>query len=89
MNRTEAEVHNILDAALSDDPGVRGAALQALVSRGGPEAMGSLWQALEDPDLGVRILAVESVAPGEEGEALLKRRFRTRMRPFAPWLRNG
>ena len=68
----EAEVHNILDAALSDDPGVRGAALQALVSRGGPEAMGSLWQALEDPDLGVRILAVESVAPGKEGEALLE-----------------
>ncbi|MGH8532406.1 MAG: HEAT repeat domain-containing protein [Gammaproteobacteria bacterium] len=69
----EAEVQTAIDAALSDkDPSVRGAAFQALASRGGPEAMGSLWQALEDPDPGVRILAVESVAPGKEGEALLE-----------------
>lgn len=69
----ETEVQTAIDAALSDkDPSVRGAAFQALASRGGPEAMGSLWQALEDPDLGVRILAVESVAPGKEGEALLE-----------------
>ena len=34
--------------------------------------MGSLWQALEDPDPGVRIMAVDSVAPGKEGEALLE-----------------
>lgn len=62
-----------LDAALSDKhPSVRGAAFQALASRGGPEAMGPLWQALDDPDLGVRILVVESVAPGKEGEALLE-----------------
>ena len=71
--RDEPEVHNTLDAALSDkDPSVRGAAFQALASRGGPEAMGSLWQALEDPDPGVRIMAVDSVAPGKEGEALLE-----------------
>ncbi len=69
----EPEVHNTLDAALSDkDPSVRRAAFQGLASRGGPEAMGSLWQALEDPDPGVRIMAVESVAPGKEGEALLE-----------------
>lgn len=69
----EPEVHIILDAALSDkDPSVRGAAFQALVSHGGPEAMGSLRQALEDPDAGVRIMAVESVALGKEGEALLE-----------------
>ena len=69
----EPEVHITLDAALSDkDPSVRGAAFQALASRGGPEAMGQLWQALEDPDPGVRIVAVDSVAPGKEGEALLE-----------------
>jgi hypothetical protein len=68
----EPEVLNTLDAALSDkDPSVRGAALQALANRGGTEATAMLWQALEDPDPGVRILAVDSVAPGEEGEALL------------------
>ncbi|MGH8526040.1 MAG: HEAT repeat domain-containing protein, partial [Gammaproteobacteria bacterium] len=69
----ETEVQIAIDAALSDeDPSVRGAAFQTLASRGGPEAMGSLWQALEDPDPGVRILAVESVAPGKEGAALLE-----------------
>lgn len=71
--RDEPEVRIILDAALSDkDPSVRRAAFQGLASLGGPEAMGSLWRALEDPDPGVRILAVESVAPGKEGEALLE-----------------
>ena len=69
----EPEVRITLDAALSDkDPSVRSAAHQALVSRGGEEAMGSLWQALEDPDPDVRIVAVDSVAPGKEGEALLE-----------------
>ena len=59
--RDEPEVDIILYAALSDkDPSVRGAAFQALASRGGPEAMGSLRQALEDPDAGVRILAARS-----------------------------
>ena len=69
----ETELQTAIDAALSDkDPSVRSAAHQALASHGGPEAMGSLWQALEDPDPGVRIMAVDSVAPGKEGEALLE-----------------
>lgn len=46
--------------ALDDeDPSVRGAALQALVSRGGPEPIEQLWHALQDPDPGVRILAIQ------------------------------
>ncbi|MGH8488602.1 MAG: hypothetical protein ACREXS_07010 [Gammaproteobacteria bacterium] len=34
--------------------------------------MGQLRQALQDPDPGVRILAVHNVVPGKEGKALLE-----------------
>ena len=74
-NANETELQTAIDAALSDkDPSVRSAAFQTLASRGGPEAMGLLWQALEDPDPGVRMnmVAVERVTPGKEGEALCR-----------------
>ena len=68
----ETELQTAIDAALSDkDPSVRSAAHQALASHGGPEARIAL-ASLEDPDQGVRIMAVDSVAPGKEGEALLE-----------------
>lgn len=69
----DADVQFVLDAALTDkDPNVRGAAIQAAVSLGGSEVMVQLRQALQDPDPGVRILAVDNVVPGKEGKALLE-----------------
>ena len=66
-------VQSSIDAALTDeDARVRGQALQALASREGAEAMPQLWQALHDPDPGVRILAMENVGSGEQGKALLE-----------------
>ena len=50
----------------------RGQALQALANREGAEVMPQLWQALRDPDPGVRILAIENVGSGEQGKALLE-----------------
>ena len=62
-----------LDSALTDeDASVRGYAVQALAKRGGSKAMGHLWQALRDPDADVRIMAVESVEPRDQGIALLQ-----------------
>lgn len=69
----EGTVQSALDAALADrDASVRGYAVQALASRGGEEAMGHLWQALRDPDPYVRVMAVETVAPQDQGIALLQ-----------------
>jgi hypothetical protein len=68
----ETIVRSALDAALADeDAGVRGQAVQALANRGGPEAIGLLRQALRDSDPSVRLMAVDSVVPQEQGIALL------------------
>ncbi len=68
----KATVRSAIDAALTDkDARVRGQALQALANLGEAEAMPKLWQALRDPDPDVRILAIESAGPGEQGRALL------------------
>lgn len=51
----EGTVELALAAALTDeDASVRGYAVQALASQRGLEAMEPLWQALQDPDPGVR-----------------------------------
>lgn len=69
----ETEMQIALNAALYDeDAMVRGAALQALAGQSASEAVGTLRQALQDPDPDVRILAVESVPPGITGRALLE-----------------
>ena len=69
----KAIVQSAIEAALTDqDARVRGQALQALASRGGAEAMPHLRQALRDPDPGVRMLAIENAASGEEGKALFE-----------------
>lgn len=66
-------VESAIEAALTDqDARVRGQALQALASREGAEAMPHLRQALRDPDPGVRMLAIENAASGEEGKALFE-----------------
>ncbi len=66
-------VRSSIDAALNDkDARVRGEALQALANLGETEAMPHLWQALRDPDPGVRILAIERAASGAEGKSLLE-----------------
>jgi HEAT repeat protein len=72
-NADEGAVESALDAALTDkDPSVRGAAVQALASRRGVDAIEHLRQALEDPDPGVRIIAVENVALQGQGLVLLR-----------------
>jgi hypothetical protein len=69
----EDTVRSALDAALTDqDARVRASAVHTLASRGGPEAMGYLWQALKDPDPDVRIMAVDSAVPTDEGLTLLR-----------------
>lgn len=69
----EGAVELALDVALTDKiPSVRGSAVQALAIRRGPEAMEHLWHALEDPDPGVRIMAIESAASMEQGIILLR-----------------
>lgn len=71
-NGKAVEIESALETALDDaDPNVRGAALQALMDRGGPKAMERLRQALQDPDPGVRMLAVGSAASGQAGRLLL------------------
>lgn len=72
-NADEGAVESALDAALTDkDPTVRGAAVQALASRRGVDAIEHLGQALEDPDPDVRIMAVDNLAPQGQGLALLR-----------------
>lgn len=72
-NADQETVNAALDAALTDeDAVVRAQAVQALVKRGGPEATGYLEQALRDQDSGVRIMALESVDPGQHGVDLVK-----------------
>lgn len=70
----EGVVELALDLALTDqDASVRGYAVQALASRRGPEAMEHLWHAVQDPDPGVRMRAIDSVAPSNgQGIALLQ-----------------
>ncbi len=66
-------IRSDLAAALTEqDPEVRSLAVQALASHGGIEAMAYLSQALRDPDPSVRITAVESASPKEEGLSLLR-----------------
>jgi hypothetical protein len=62
-----------LDTALTDkDPSVREYAVQALANQAGQEATEQLRLALQDPDPGVRIKAVESVTLNDQGIALLQ-----------------
>jgi HEAT repeats len=69
----ETIVRSVLDAALADeDAGVRGQAVQALANREGSEAIGLLRQALRDSDPSVRLMAVDSIVPQEQGIALLQ-----------------
>lgn len=69
----ETIVRSALDAALADeDAGVRAQAVQALANRGGSAAIGLLRQALRDSDPSVRLMAVDSVVPQEQGIALLR-----------------
>lgn len=66
-------VRSSLEAALTDrDANVRGYAVQTLASHGGPEAMGYLWQALRDPDPAVRIIAIQTAVPTDQGHAFLQ-----------------
>lgn len=66
-------VRSSLETALTDrDANVRAYAVQTLASHGGPEAMGYLWQALRDPDPAVRIVAVQTAVPKEQGQAFLQ-----------------
>lgn len=60
-------VRSSLETALTDrDANVRAYAVQTLASRGGPQAMGYLWQALRDPDPAVRIVAVQMAVPKDQ-----------------------
>jgi hypothetical protein len=69
----QGAVNAVLNAALTDeDTAVRAQAVQALVTRGGPEATGYLEQALHDQDPGVRIMALERVDPAKHGVDLVK-----------------
>jgi HEAT repeats len=62
-----------LDTALADkDPNVREYAVQALANQAGQEATEQIRLALQDPDSGVRVKAVESVALNGQGIALLQ-----------------
>ena len=66
-------IRSDLVAALSEqDPEVRSLAVQTLASYGDPETMNHLSEALRDPDLSVRITAVENVPLKGEGLALLR-----------------
>lgn len=66
-------VRSTLEAALTDrDANVRGYAVQTLASRGGSEAIGYLWQALRDPDPAVRIVAIQTAVPTDQGHAFLQ-----------------
>lgn len=66
-------IRSDLAAAFTEqDPEVRSRAVQTLASYGDPEAMNYLSQALRDPDLSVRIAAVESAPLKGEGLALLR-----------------
>lgn len=66
-------VQSTLEAALTDrDANVRAYAVQTLASHGGPEAMGYLWQALRDPDPAVRVVAVQTAVPTDQGHAFLQ-----------------
>lgn len=69
----EVALRAALDGALVDqDASVRGYAVQAIAGQGGAEAMDHLWQAMLDPDPVVRVMAVESVVPQEQGIALIE-----------------
>lgn len=66
-------VRSTLEAALKDrDANVRGYAVQTLGSHGGSEAIGYLWQALRDPDPAVRIAAIQTAVPTDQGHAFLQ-----------------
>jgi HEAT repeat protein len=72
-NADQETVNAALDAAFTDeDAVVRAQAVQALVTRGGPEATGYLEQALRDQDPGVRIMALQSVVLEQHGVDLVK-----------------
>jgi HEAT repeat protein len=63
----------VLETALEDkDSRVREYAVQALASQDGREANEYLREALNDPDAGVRMRAVESVGLEGQGIALLQ-----------------
>lgn len=69
----ETTFNEALDSALVDhDPGVRAQAIEIVAGRGGAEAMDHMWQALRDPDPAVRMMAVQSVEPKDQGLALLQ-----------------
>ncbi len=72
----EADEETILttlrDALGDKDGAVKEYAVTALAGRGGPEVMGYLRKALQDPDPSVRIAVLENVAQKDEGLPLLQ-----------------
>jgi HEAT repeats len=66
-------IRSDLAAELTDqNPEARSLAVQVLARKGDPETMNYMSQALRDPDLSVRIAAVESAPLKGEGLALLR-----------------
>ncbi len=69
----QEEIRAGLAAALAEqDPKVRNLGVKAIASEGGAEAVGQLARVLHDPDLSVRIAAIESMPLEGEGSALLQ-----------------
>jgi HEAT repeat protein len=60
-------------AALADeDLSVKSYAIEALASRGGPDALAYLRQAFGNPDPSIRMIVIESIVPEGEGLSLLQ-----------------
>lgn len=71
--RSDRAVQEAFRAALVDEDGsVRAQGVYALSKGGGPEAMNVLRDALQDRDASVRLMAVDSAEPDEQGTALLQ-----------------
>jgi len=68
----EAALAALRDALTLSDPEVQSAAIQALATQGGPQAMDVLRGALHDPDPSVRMMVIQSVAQAENGLPLLQ-----------------
>jgi HEAT repeat protein len=72
----DATVLSALSGALADaDMAVKRYAVQALAERGGPEALGSLRDALRDPDPSVRQMIIERViqlVPSDQSLPILR-----------------
>jgi HEAT repeats len=69
----QEEIRGVLAAALTEqDPMVRNLVVKAIASEGGAEAVSQLARVLHDPDLSVRIAAIESMPLENGGSALLQ-----------------